>query len=188
MRIYRAVKTNLITQGFGENKNAIYKKVGMLGHNGIDWLLKRGEPVYYDVDKEGVVLETMIDQYGGLGVVVLSKDDNKYYRHRFWHLKGFAVKAGQKVETGDLLGWGDSTGYSTSDHLHRDLKECKENGQTLNWNNGYFGAIDYLPFFKNVFVLDQMKFLRKKKSILSKMVEIMKKVVCLYLAKQKYEL
>lgn len=185
MTIYRSIKYNIITQPFGENKVPIYKELGMLGHNGWDWFLKSGTPVYWDVDTAGQIIETMVDRYGGLGVVVQSKDGAKHYKHRFWHFKGFAVKVGQEVESGDLLGWGDNTGYSTGDHLHRDLKECTENGQTLNRDNGYFGGIDIKTFFKNVFVIDQINFLEKKKTILTKMMEILKKVVQLYLLKSK---
>jgi murein DD-endopeptidase MepM/ murein hydrolase activator NlpD len=38
------------------------------------------------------------------------------------HLKSFAVKQGQKVKTGQTIGYSDSTGHSTGNHLHFELK------------------------------------------------------------------
>jgi len=48
MKLLRAVKTNFLTQGFGQNKLPWYKEYGMLGHNGQDWATREGERIYWD--------------------------------------------------------------------------------------------------------------------------------------------
>ena len=191
MIIRRAVKTNLITQGFGPEKTKanllpIYQKYGLLAHNGLDFLCSHGEPVYFDCDTKGFVEKNEIDGNGGVGVCVITQDkDGQYYRHIYWHFLqgGSRVQAGQEVETGDLLGLGDTTGTSTGDHLHRGLKRVVKNKygnyQTINHNNGYLGAIDPEPFYRNVFVVDYMNHLKAKISILKKIIEVVKKLLAL---------
>ncbi len=173
MKIYRSCKTNLISQCFGENKNSIYKEWNLAGHNGIDWLIQDGEPVYFDVDGRGKVIEVSLDYSAGLGVVVQTEG----FKHIFWHLKRVDVKVGDIVETGDLLGLGDSTGYSTGPHLHRGLKKCDENGITINRDNSYDGAIDPILFLQNIWVVDKKKFLEEKLSVLTGIVNLLKLLI-----------
>ena len=159
MKIYRAIKKNRITQLFGENKNPIYKEFGMLGHNAIDFSVPTGTSLYYDVDTKGVVYKTETDSSGGIGLDIISKDtDGQFYKHRYWHLEKHAVKVGDMVETGDLIAYTDNTGLSTGSHLHRGLKPVSKGADGVFHNklqgNGYFGGIDMMPFFKNIYVLD----------------------------------
>ena len=177
MIIYRAIKRNLLTQKFGQNLLPIYKELKMLGHNGVDWSLANGDKVYWDCSIKGTVLETRIDSSGGLGVRIGTHDKDGYFKHRFWHLKEFKCKMGDILETGDLIGLGDNTGHSTGSHLHRDLKKADENYKTIDWDNGYKGAIDPTPYFRNVFVKDQMRYLNKQVSILKAIVEIWNKLI-----------
>lgn len=182
LKIYRAVKTNLVSQGFGTantkpNLLPFYQSIDLAGHNGVDWVAMSGEPVYWDTNGKGLVIETSIDANGGLGVVVSSEDEGKYYKHRFWHLKEFKCQTGQVVKGGDLLGLADSTGYSTGNHLHRDLKECDANYNTLNHENGYLGAIDMNPFFMNIFIVDYMNLLKSQISILQKIIETIRQLL-----------
>ena len=166
MLILRGIQNNRITQIFGENKVPFYKEKGMLGHNGIDLALDNGDPIYWDCDTEGVVLETHIDSSGGMGVIMGSQNGNKYFKHIFWHLQEILAQPGELYETGALLGYGDNTGMSTGPHLHRGLKETDEDYQTINWDNGYRGGIDIAPFMKNIFVLHYMETLKTTIKIL----------------------
>ena len=184
MRLFRAIRTNIKTQGFGRENTfpallAKYESFGLRGHNGWDWAAITGEPIFWDSDRPGLVLETTIDSSGGLGVEVLSEEERKYWKHRFWHLKEFRCKPGDHLQPGDLIGLADNTGFSTGPHLHRDIKECDEYSNTLNWFNGYLGAIDITPYYRSIFVKDYISTLPKQVSVLSQAIEVVKKLIAL---------
>jgi len=45
------------------------------------------------------------------------------------------------------MGISDNTGkYTTGNHLHFGLKKCDKTGRTLDYDNGYHGAIDPKPY------------------------------------------
>lgn len=188
MQIFRSIRTNRITQGFGlENTNkallSAYMKYGLKGHNGIDFALWYKEPIFWDVDTIGKVIEAKADNSGGMGVTIISRDkDGTYYKHRFWHLIRFACKTGDYLESGEIIGYGDSTGFSTGNHLHRDLKKVRKNPDgtytTLDWNNGYKGAIDLSPYFENKFILDVIRdLLEESISLAQKVINLIKKIL-----------
>lgn len=167
MKIYRSIATNRKTQGFGLKNTApsllaSYQSFGLAFHQGLDFSLWYKEPIFWNCNQRGEVIYAGGDVNEGMGVSVISRDtDGTYYQHRFWHLIRFACKSGDILESGEIIGYGDSTGFSTGNHLHYDLKKVRknENGTytTLNWNNGVKGAIDPTPYFKNKFILDVMK-------------------------------
>ena len=143
--IYRPVRTNFLTQGFGENKVDAYKKMGMQGHNGIDMACWYKEPVYHSAPWPGRV-KTEVDKDGGIGVDVISLkpfEDGYHRKLRFWHLERVLVYDGQEVSMGHKIGLGDSTGLSTGHHVHLGLKRCNAKGESIDWGNGYFGAMEF---------------------------------------------
>ena len=127
-----------LSQGFGSNPE-MYKPFGIIAHNGIDFGYEDVTPVYSSHDG---VANTGEDSNKGLGVTVTDSEKKTIY----WHFKSFSVRNGQTVKTGDLLGYGDSTGFSTGPHLHYGLKLLDSSGNVLNRDNGYDGAIDPTPF------------------------------------------
>ncbi|RLB78573.1 MAG: hypothetical protein DRH24_14230 [Deltaproteobacteria bacterium] len=174
MRVYRPLLTNCIVQKFGLKGTIpkmlpVYRKFGLKAHNGFDIICWYREPIYHSGDFEGVA-KTYVDMGGGIGVDIIGKE----FKLRYWHLKEFVVKDGQRVKMGDLIGYGDNTGFSTGNHLHLGLKRVDENGRTINKDNGYFGAIDPEPYFVNEFVLkERVKVLKKLiQQIKSKLIEI----------------
>ena len=186
MKKFRSMKTRLLGQTFGPEGTApsmlaYYQSYGMIAHNGWDWTAKDGEPIYWDVDVKGIVMDCHIDRNGGWGVRVITSDDNKTgFKHLFWHLKEFKCQAGQTLETGDIIGLADNTGNSTGTHLHRGLKPVKDTN--LGWrnsepNNGYCGGTNIEPYYEDIFVLDKMEQLKKKVSILKSMVAILTKLL-----------
>lgn len=187
--IYRALKANLLTQGFGIANTSpallpFYQSFGLLGHNGFDWLAQDGEPVYFDCAGKGKVLNTEIDSKGGLGVNIITEDAGGIFKHRYWHLKKFACVAGQEVETGDLIGYADSTGWATGAHLHRDMKPMLKNSlgnyYVAHPDNGHGGCVDMTPYFSNIFVKDLMDNYVKQISIYQKIIDLTKKLIDIF--------
>jgi len=183
MQKYRAIKTNYLTQGFDSAPSMVefYKKYGLKNHGGYDFLARTGEGVFWDCDLVGTVLNNEIDGAGGLGVNVITEDNGVIYKHRFWHLKDFYAKAGDKVMPGDLLGWADNTGASTGSHLHCDIKQMGKNDNgsftILNYDNGTFGTIRYWDRFTNTFILDTV--IGKQNLIRKIRTEIIKRIMAL---------
>lgn len=145
----------------------LYPLLGMKGHNGTD--LRAGIQTVYAAHA-GTVLETQKVPARGLGVGLLSDEKydleeygEHYVQTRYWHLQSIAVEVGQKIEVGDILGVTDSTGYSSGNHLHLELRLMdKDNGghpvvfhrDHLNMING---SIDMEPYFTGVYADEYAK-------------------------------
>lgn len=142
----------MVTQKFGENLTPLYAQYGLLGHNGIDYAVKDGTPVYATHD--GVVVFAGHDNSAGLGIVIRTDLVGKNYKTIYWHLKegSVVVKVDQRVKKGEKIAEADNTGASTGTHLHFGMKEIRQGEDSYTWynendTNGYKGAIDPFPFF-----------------------------------------
>jgi murein DD-endopeptidase MepM/ murein hydrolase activator NlpD len=93
-------------------------------HPGIDISADYGAPVYATADGR-VESASYSGNYGNLVVI----DHGFGIATRYGHLSRFAVRAGQSVKRGDLIGYVGSTGRSTSPHLHY---EVTLNGRLIN--------------------------------------------------------
>ncbi|MCX8490935.1 MAG: M23 family metallopeptidase [Cyclobacteriaceae bacterium] len=104
-----------LASGFGMRIHPVYKVRKM--HTGIDFAAAIGTPIYATAD--GVIdkLEVSFSGYGKQ----LEIDHGFGYRTRFAHMHGFAVRFGQKVKRGDLIGYVGETGLSTAPHLHYEV-------------------------------------------------------------------
>lgn len=134
------------------------------GHGGLDLQAKRGTPIY--ASQNGWVFAIQTEPAFGVEVSIIT--DAKYYfretdsfeyaKYRNCHMLGINVKKGQKIMTGDLLGWVDSTGLSSGDHDHIDLKPVAKNSEgeyyNILQNNGTFGAVDPEPYMSELYALD----------------------------------
>lgn len=184
--LFIPVKPYHLNQAFGLNPGT-YAQFGLTGHNGIDLMATHGQPVY--AAHEGTCYPE-VDNSGGNGVVIRSDEEYEYgsqlvhFKTIYWHLvkSDAVVKTGQKVKAGDLIGFADSTGFSTGDHLHFGLKPQAWNENDWSWynteqSNGYLGAIDPIPFLNGFYAQDaQQVFFTFKKLIglLQQEVEILK--------------
>lgn len=145
MEIFYPLKPHFVNQGFGQNLNPVYKQQGLKGHSGVDLQAYHGQPIY--AAHEGTCYPE-VDDHGGNGVLIRTLE----YQFVYWHLidDDAVVHTGQVVKAGDLIGYADSTGISTGDHLHFAVVPL----QNTDLNNGYRGAIDPQPFFNGKYASD----------------------------------
>ncbi len=109
-----------------------------------------------------------------------------YVKFRFWHLSKSLVSDSRnnvtgkpkgyrdtKVKFGDLIALGGNTGASSGSHLHWSMKIVANNSMTLDINNGWYGAVDFVKYYENEFVGDVL--LIKEKALTT--IELARKVV-----------
>jgi len=85
-------------------------------HRGIDLRGEKGTPVYAIADGWVALAEEMFYE----GNLVVLDHGNRIFSY-YMHQDTLAVKKGQKVRGGDLIGTVGSTGVSTAAHLHVSL-------------------------------------------------------------------
>lgn len=177
---YRPVNPFFINQKFGENKACInslkniitcdglnpppgYKSLyGPVGHKGLDLKCGHGQEVY--CVQKGIVDFIDTKEKSGLDVRIITKIGGRTFKHVYEHLLGYQHKIGDLVLTGQLIGWGDNTGYSSANHLHFQLEELI---------NGQWIPIDPLPlmedkFAKNIlFINNSIKYLFEQVALLN---------------------
>jgi len=86
-------------------------------HNGVDFALKPGNPVYATGD--GVV-ETVKFLFFGYGNYVVI-NHGFGYKTRYAHLKSIGVVEGMKVKRGECIGESGNSGRSSGPHLHYEV-------------------------------------------------------------------
>jgi murein DD-endopeptidase MepM/ murein hydrolase activator NlpD len=85
-------------------------------HKGIDFGVEIGTAIHSLHD--GKI--SLNPDHVNYGEHILVDDEKFFYNTKFLyaHLSGFNVKDGQKVKSGDLIGYSGNTGRSTGKHLH----------------------------------------------------------------------
>lgn len=86
-------------------------------HKGLDISAPRGTPVY--APARGSV--TFAGRDGSYGLSIRLKH-NASLSTRFAHLNRIAIKSGQEVTRGELIGYVGNTGRSTGPHLHYEVR------------------------------------------------------------------
>lgn len=86
-------------------------------HNGIDIPAPHGTPIYATAD--GIVGRAQ--RLGGYGNYVEIEHGNMI-QTRYGHMSSYVVRSGQQVKKGDVIGYVGSTGRSTGNHLHYEVR------------------------------------------------------------------
>lgn len=146
-----------VTQRFGERPE-VYKQFGLAGHNGIDFT---GEyagvlvPLYSPI--EGILVEVGDEGKAGYGKFVRIRTDQLDGKGRkkevvLGHLSEFAtgVKKGAFIYQYDKVGIMGNTGFSSGPHCHMGLRFLTKQNQVIDYNNGFKGYVDYLPYLLGV--------------------------------------
>lgn len=146
-----------ITQRFGENKVDFYKKLGMKGHNGIDYRASEGTPLKAPCDM------TISNFYyenkdAGYGTTVFARSNpfqiqGVTYKVEmvFAHLQDFHnISLGFFLKRGEVFAFCDNTGkYTTGSHLHWGCRLVRKTWlggwKTVDSGNGYKGYFDQEP-------------------------------------------
>lgn len=123
---------------------------GQAGHNGIDIVADRGKPIYAPAD--GWLIEAQTGAGLGIRASLRHEVDGRFFFTSYGHMEKLNVPVTTwnwknkaiPIKLGQIIGFVDSTGYSTGDHLHWSLYEVDANGNKLYQNNGFGGAVD--PF------------------------------------------
>ena len=110
------------TSAFGTRKDPFTGQPDF--HAGLDIAANRGTPVKAGAD--GTVESAAYQGNYGNAIVV---HHGYGMATRYGHLSGFAVRPGQQVKRGQVIGYVGSTGRATSAHLHY---EVLVNGQPIN--------------------------------------------------------
>lgn len=165
----------LLTQGFGENLNNFYAEWGLKGHNGLDFSvahIDNGE-AWITAAMDGYVISDKTIQSDSKGRFVTTLSEPVLVNGKeakveccYFHLKeakvsvtdplGFTYfwsKNSKMVKAGTLIGISDNTGkYTTGAHLHFHTRIYwkQSNGYyTPDYDSGYDGCIDPMPFFRD---------------------------------------
>jgi len=119
-------------------------------HKGLDFRAKSNTPIKAPAD--GVVEFAGFHKRSGFGNLIIL-DHNYGFRTYYGHLKKVAVKAGQFIKKGEIIGYTGSSGLSTGPHLHYEVRFIS---RALNpiyfvkWNNSSFKDIfkkeKYVPW------------------------------------------
>lgn len=121
-----------VTSPFGWRKHPIHGNKSF--HTGIDLVKSHKAPI--EAFTGGTVLFAGFGKtgsgFGGYGNVVLIKDKNGRGQV-YAHLDSVAVKKGQTVKKGQVIGYQGNTGQSTGSHLHFEVRKKAESSPPYGW-------------------------------------------------------
>lgn len=121
-----------LASGYGYRIHPIYKTSMM--HEGIDFTAPIGTEIY--ATGNGTVAKV---EYNGRGYgnnVIINHGFG--YSTLYAHMSRFAVRPGQKIKRGDVIGYVGSTGSSTGPHVHY---EVIKNGKKIDPINFFFNDL-----------------------------------------------
>jgi len=105
----------ILTDGFGGRSDPFTREPGQ--HNAIDISSAIGQPIRTPAD--GIVVKA--EWASGYGNVIYISHGYGYST-RYGHLSNFAVRPGQRIKRGEIIGHVGSTGRSTGPHLHYEVR------------------------------------------------------------------
>jgi len=135
-----------MASGFGYRIHPIYKTRKM--HTGMDFSAKTGTPIYATGDGKISKVKKSRRGYGNHVII----DHGFGYKTLYAHMKKYAVKKGQKVKRGEVIGYVGSTGTSVAPHLHY---EVHKDGRKINPVNFYFNDLNSEEYEKMLEISSQ---------------------------------
>ncbi|MBX7181652.1 MAG: M23 family metallopeptidase [Bacteroidia bacterium] len=126
-----------IASGFSYRIHPIYKIMHF--HTGLDFAAPTGTEIYSTGD--GVVRVADAESRGYGNHIVI--DHGYGYQTLYGHLSRYAVRPGQKVKRGEIIGYVGSTGTSTAPHLHYEVIKGGEKINPINFFYNDLSPADY---------------------------------------------
>lgn len=115
-----------LASGYGMRMHPILKYRRM--HAGCDFSAPRGTPIF--ATGNGKIIRARFDKTSGNMV----KIDHGYgYVTKYLHMVKFAVKEGQKVKRGKIIGYVGNTGLSKAPHCHYEVWKDKKHINPVNY-------------------------------------------------------
>jgi len=136
------VKWARISSGYGKRIHPITGKVKF--HRGQDFAVNIGTPIYAPAD--GAIEVTRASKIGSGNFIRILHTYG--FSSSYSHMSKFAVKRGDFVKKGDLIGYSGNTGLSSGPHLHYEVRfvgRSLDPKPFMNWNVDNFDSI-----FKNI--------------------------------------
>lgn len=137
-RAYLPLNAPSISQGYKPERKDVFtfdprteKEVSI--HEGIDILFQSGTPVLATAD--GVIVDSYFEPFYGNRVTIShgKKEDGRFYKSNYFHLKKRFVKKGDIVKRGQQIGTLGMTGLLSAgfSHLHFEIRTAHQLDQRL---------------------------------------------------------
>lgn len=123
----KETEVKYISSYFGYRPDPIYKIEKF--HSGMDFSANLGTEAYATGD--GVVYDVERNEWGYGNMVIL--DHGYGYKTRYAHLLKPAVRKGQKVKRGQVIGYIGATGKATGVHLHYEVLKNDDQIDPINF-------------------------------------------------------
>lgn len=123
----KETEVKYISSYFGYRPDPIYKIEKF--HSGMDFTAALGTEAYATGD--GVVYDVERNEWGYGNMVIL--DHGYGYKTRYAHLLKPAVRKGQKVKRGQVIGYIGATGKATGVHLHYEVLKNDDQIDPINF-------------------------------------------------------
>lgn len=134
-----SMATATLSGGYGMRRDPIG---GMSKfHAGLDFSAREGTPVYATANGRVTVAERQNNSGNMIEI-----DHGYNYKTRFMHLSYIAVKPGQAVRKGDMIGRVGNTGKSTAPHLHYEVRMRNEPQNPVNYSFSELSPEQYADF------------------------------------------
>ncbi|MBO4611077.1 MAG: M23 family metallopeptidase [Bacteroidales bacterium] len=128
----RDISFSQVGASMGKKMNPFFK--AYVQHDGLDFILSQGDPVYATADGKVSLVEQSNKGHGNR-ITITHKGG---YVTRYAHLSTMNVKQGQNVRRGQKIGAIGMTGSSYAPHLHY---EVLNGGELLDPINYIFGSV-----------------------------------------------
>jgi murein DD-endopeptidase MepM/ murein hydrolase activator NlpD len=98
----------------------VWRSVSDKAHQGIDLAAPKGTPVRAAAPGKVIAAGQLAENDGRYGTTIIV--DSGAEQTLYAHLNSMAVKAGERVEAGQLIGTVGETGFATGPHLHFEVR------------------------------------------------------------------